>query len=79
MWGRGRKRRTMWGRGRKPGTVAAVGSGKVQPNGEKKALGIKAGENVMYARYAGCETSLEGKRFMIVQEKDLNEQDRNLL
>ena len=52
------------------GTVAAVGSGKFQPNGEKKAVGIKAGENVMYARYVGCETSLEGKRFMIVQEKD---------
>jgi len=52
------------------GEVVAVGAGAAQANGELKPIGIKAGESVMYARYAGSEAKMDGKRFAIVQEKD---------
>lgn len=52
------------------GTVQAVGDGKAEPSGEIRPVGISAGQNVMFTRYAGSEAEIEGKRFKIVSEGD---------
>lgn len=53
------------------GTVISVGAGKVQPSGEVKPVGIEPGSNIMFTRYTGSEAEMDGKRFKIVEEKDL--------
>ena len=48
------------------GTVVAVGSGtKDQP------MTVKAGDQVLYGKYAGTELSFEGKDFLIMRESDI--------
>jgi chaperonin GroES len=53
------------------GTVVSVGSGRVDDKGQKHALEVKAGNKVLYGKYAGTEIKIEGKEFLIVSEKDI--------
>jgi chaperonin GroES len=53
------------------GTVVAVGSGRVDDKGQKHALEVKAGQKVLYGKYAGTEIKIEGKDYLIVSEKDI--------
>jgi len=53
------------------GTVTAVGAGKMQPSGEVKPVGVEAGCNILFTRYTGSEAEMGGKRYKIVEEKDL--------
>lgn len=48
------------------GTVVAVGAGtKDQP------MTVKAGDQVLYGKYAGTELSYDGKDFLIMRESDI--------
>jgi len=53
------------------GTILAVGPGKVGDNGQRTALEVTAGAEVLYAKYAGTEVKVEGKDLLIVSEKDI--------
>jgi chaperonin GroES len=53
------------------GEVVAVGSGKVLPNGRVVALAVKAGDTVIYSKYAGSEVKVDGKELKIVQESEI--------
>lgn len=53
------------------GTVIAVGEGRVLDNGEKAPVAVKAGDSVMFEKYAGAEVKYEGKEYLIVHEKDI--------
>ena len=53
------------------GEVVAVGSGKVLPNGRIVALAVKAGDTVLYSKYAGSEVKVEGQELKIVQESEI--------
>jgi chaperonin GroES len=53
------------------GEVVAVGSGKVLPNGRVVALSVKAGDTVIYSKYAGSEVKVDGKELKIVQESEI--------
>jgi chaperonin GroES len=48
------------------GTVIAVGPGKVA-----EPTTVKAGDKVLYGKYAGSELKLDGKDYLIVKESDL--------
>lgn len=48
------------------GTVVAVGAGK--PN---EPLTVKAGDTVLYGKYAGTELNHEGKNYLIMKEADI--------
>ncbi|HPW88417.1 chaperonin GroES [Kaistella chaponensis] len=48
------------------GTVIAVGPGKVD-----EPTTVKAGDKVLYGKYAGSELKLDGKDYLIVKESDL--------
>lgn len=48
------------------GKVVAVGTGKVD-----EPITVKAGDTVLYGKYAGTEISLEGKDYLIMRESDI--------
>jgi chaperonin GroES len=53
------------------GEVIAVGNGKVLENGTKIALDVKAGDRVLFGKYAGTEIKLDGEEFLILREDDV--------
>ena len=48
------------------GIVVAVGNGK-----KDEPLTVKAGDNVLYGKYAGTEITVEGKEYLIMRESDI--------
>jgi len=52
------------------GEVVAVGPGKYTAKGALQPVGVATGECVMFNKYAGSLTKLEGKTFKIVQETE---------
>ena len=53
------------------GEVIAVGNGKVLEDGTVRKLDIKAGDRVLFGKYAGTEVKLDGEERLIVREEDI--------
>ncbi len=53
------------------GKVLAVGEGKRLDNGERAVVGVKKGDEVIFASYAGTEIKLDGEELMIMSEDDV--------
>jgi chaperonin GroES len=53
------------------GTVVAVGPGRLNEQGKRVALEVKAGDTVLYAKYAGTEVKIEGEDLLILKETDV--------
>ena len=53
------------------GEVIAVGNGKILDNGSKVALDVKAGDRVLFGKYAGTEIKLDGDEYLILREDDV--------
>lgn len=53
------------------GEIVAVGSGKTDDSGNKIALSVKAGDKVLYGKYAGTEIRLDDKEYLIMPEGDI--------
>ncbi len=53
------------------GEVIAVGSGKVLENGTKQAPEVKAGDRVLFGKYAGTEVKIDGVEHLIMREDDI--------
>lgn len=53
------------------GKVVAVGAGKVLENGQRVALEVKAGDKIIFSKYAGTEVKVDGKEYLIVSERDI--------
>ena len=53
------------------GTILAVGPGKVLDDGKREPMDVKAGDKVLYAKYAGTEFKIEGDDLLIVSQKDI--------
>jgi chaperonin GroES len=52
------------------GTIVAVGPGRVE-NGTKIEMSVKAGDTVLYGKYAGTEISLGDDDVLIMRESDI--------
>ena len=48
------------------GKVLAVGSGK-----KDEPMELKAGDKVLYGKYAGTEITVDGKSYMIMRQSDV--------
>lgn len=48
------------------GKVIAVGNGK-----KDEPLTVKAGDSVLYGKYAGTEITVDGKEYLIMRESDI--------
>jgi chaperonin GroES len=53
------------------GEVIAVGNGKLLDNGTRIAIDIKAGDKVLFGKYAGTEIKLDGEEYLILREDDI--------
>ncbi len=53
------------------GQVVAVGPGKVGDNGERTPLAVKAGDEVLFNKYAGTEVKLDGVDHLVMLEEDI--------
>jgi len=53
------------------GTVIAVGSGKLQDNGERSPMELKVGDKVLFAKYGGTEFKFEGDDLLVLRESDI--------
>ena len=53
------------------GRVIAAGPGKQNDNGERVALSVKVGDEVLFGKYAGSEIKLNGEELKIMRESDL--------
>ena len=53
------------------GEVMAVGHGKRLENGEVVALDVKAGDRILFGKYSGSDTKLDGTEYLIMREDDV--------
>jgi chaperonin GroES len=53
------------------GEVIAVGSGKVTEDGKLQALEVKAGDRVLFGKYAGTEVKIDGVEHLILREEEI--------
>ena len=53
------------------GKVMAVGPGKVNEEGKKIALDVKAGDKILFGKYSGTEIKIDGVEHLIMREDDI--------
>jgi chaperonin GroES len=53
------------------GEVLAVGSGKLGEDGTRRPLDVKAGDRVLFGKYAGTDIKVEGDELLIMREDDI--------
>jgi chaperonin GroES len=53
------------------GRVLAVGPGKLRDNGERSALSVQKGDEVLFGRYSGSDVEVEGREVKIMRESDI--------
>ena len=53
------------------GKVIAVGNGKVNDEGKKIPLDVKAGDKILFGKYSGSEVKLDDKEYLIMREEDV--------
>ncbi|MDI6725608.1 MAG: co-chaperone GroES [Smithellaceae bacterium] len=53
------------------GEVVAVGKGKVADDGKLIKLDVKAGDRILFGKYAGTEVKIDGVEHLIMREDDI--------
>ena len=53
------------------GKVLAIGPGKMLDNGQRLAMEVKTGDQVLFAKYSGTEVKLDDEEYMILKENDI--------
>ena len=53
------------------GAVIAVGPGKLLDSGERGALSVSVGDEVIYGKYSGSEVEIDGREVKILRETDI--------
>ena len=53
------------------GTVLAVGPGLRLDNGERQAMSLKVGDQVLYGKYAGTEVKVGNRQLIVIKEDDV--------
>ena len=53
------------------GKVIAVGNGRVNEDGKKVPLDVKARDRILFGKYAGSEVKLDDEEYLILKEEDV--------
>jgi chaperonin GroES len=53
------------------GEVVATGDGKVLDSGQTIKLAVKAGDRILFGKYAGTEVKLEDEEYLIMREDEV--------
>ena len=51
--------------------VKAVGNGKLLDSGERVALDVKPGDRILFGKYSGAETKIDGVEYLILREDEI--------
>jgi chaperonin GroES len=53
------------------GRVIAAGNGKVNDDGDRVKLDVKAGDTILFGKYSGQEIKLDGVDYLIMKEDEV--------
>lgn len=53
------------------GEVVAAGPGKTADDGKLIPMNVKAGDEVLFSKYAGTEVTLDGVEHLVMREDDI--------
>lgn len=53
------------------GEIVAAGKGRVNEEGKVMPLEVKAGDRVLFSKYAGTEIKLSGEEYLMMREEDI--------
>lgn len=53
------------------GKVISVGPGTIADHGDRIPLQVNEGDTVLFSKYAGTETTIEGTTYTIMREDDI--------
>jgi len=53
------------------GEVVAVGKGKVLEDGKVLSMNVKAGDRILFGKYAGTDVKLDDEEYIIMREDDI--------
>ena len=53
------------------GEIISVGPGARDESGKVQALGVKAGDLVLFGKWSGTEVKIDGDDFLIMKESDI--------
>jgi len=53
------------------GTVLSVGPGRILDDGTREPMELKAGQKILFQKYAGTEFKLDEEELLILSQKDV--------
>ena len=53
------------------GKVIAAGEGRILEDGKVRPMSVKAGETVLFGKYAGQEIKIDGEELVFLKEDDI--------
>lgn len=53
------------------GEVLAVGTGRIQSNGDVQALAVSVGDTVLFGQYSGQTVKINGEELLIMKEDEI--------
>ncbi len=53
------------------GEVVAVGPGKIQDDGKRSPMDVKAGDRILFGKYAGTEIKIDDEDYVIMREEEI--------
>ncbi len=53
------------------GQIIATGKGRVTEDGKVLPLEVKAGDRVLFSKYAGTELKFDGAEYLMMREEDI--------
>ena len=53
------------------GKVVAVGPGKLNEAGERVAVDVKVGDEVLFGKWSGSEITIDGEEYLFMKDDDI--------
>jgi chaperonin GroES len=53
------------------GKIIAAGKGKIEKDGKVTPLDVKAGDTILFGKYAGQEIKVDGNEYLIMREEEI--------
>lgn len=53
------------------GEVLAVGTGRIQSNGDVRPLAVKVGDKILFGQYSGQTVKIDGEELLIMKEDEI--------
>ena len=51
--------------------VVAVGNGKLNDEGQRVAIEVKAGDRILFGKYSGSDIRIDGDEYLILREDEI--------